>query len=110
MTERPPAIVRNRPQGRLRSSTHVGTQLAPLMWPVKSVGIKARPAARAASATATRSSRRSADTSSGSGWKSSQSRKTRTQSKPAPAIRAKSSAVSAASRCVHIPMARRTGQ
>ena len=41
----PPAIVRNRPCVVPRSSVHAGSQLTPLMWPQKSVGIACSPAA-----------------------------------------------------------------
>src|SRR5207237_7064118 len=64
-----------------------GIQLTPLMWPVNKVTISSTPASPAASATSTRWPRTPGSTPPAAGWASSQGRKTRTESNPAPAAR-----------------------
>ncbi len=105
-----PAIVRKRPCGVPGSSDQAGSQLTPLMWPQNKVGIVRRPAAAASSTTASSRSSISGSIASGRGWKSSQRRKKRTVSRPSPAIRAKSSRISPASKRRHIAIALRRGQ
>jgi hypothetical protein len=80
------------------------------MWPVKSVGITSSPAPSAQSITATNRPIMARSIRDASGWKSSQVRKMRTESKPLAAIRRKSVATSVASKRDHHRMAVRAGQ
>ena len=80
------------------------------MWPVNKVGINPSPAPAAASATPTSRRSMSRSTRSAVGWKSSQSRNSRTESMPLAAMRSKSRATSPASNLDHQAIAVRDGQ
>ncbi len=75
-----------------------------------SVGIARSPASPAARTTSTSRATAAADTLDGSGRKSSASAKSRTTSKPRPAMRAMSSRTSPASKSRHRYIARLRGQ
>ena len=109
-TTLPPETTRKRASPSEPPSAHGGIQFTPLMWPVKSVGTSASPSSPARSATATSRSSIARSTSSGAGWKSSQVRNTRTESRPLPAMRAKSAATSPRSNSAHQRIAVRAGQ
>ncbi len=86
---RPPETTRKRRSRHPSPVAQAGIQLTPLMWPVNRVTISSTPASPAAPATSTRWPRTSGSTVPAAGWASSQGRKIRTESNPAPAARRK---------------------